>query len=365
MLNLGPGEAELARESLNLTELLRNYLAYGIVAVDDQERITTFSPEAAALTRLASDQVLNNPVRVLPAALSELIQETLRTGQPVIDRQIVLGPVGSEEIKVRVSTSADAASRRGVIAILNDAGATGKLERDMRRLDRLASIGTLAASMAHEIKNALVPIKTFVDLLVARDPANELAGIVGREMRRVDSIVSQLLKFSGPAKPTFAPVRVHEILERSLQLFGPQFDSRRIRHSRSFAADRDLVHGDAYQLEQAFINLFFNALEAMSENDCIHVATEIVSRPDAGVEPSRGARPFLRIDFRDSGAGIAPEDLPRLYEPFFTTKPDGTGLGLPITRRIVQEHAGTIAVQSEPGRGTTFTLEFPLWQREP
>ena len=364
MLNLGSEEAETARESLNLTELLRNYLAYGIVAVDDQERVTAFSPEAAALTRLTSEQVLNHPLRVLPAALSEIIHETLRTGRPVINRQIALGSGEQAEVKIRVSTSA-ASSRHGVIAILNDAGATGKLERDMCRLDRLASIGTLAASMAHEIKNALVPIKTFVDLLVARDPANELAGVVGREMRRVDSIVSQMLKFSGPAKPTFAPVHVHEVLERSLQLIGPQFDARRIRHTRSFAAVSDLVSGDAYQLEQAFINLFFNALEAMGENGSFHVATEVAARPDDGTGQPPGPRRLIRIAVRDSGAGIAPENLSRLYEPFFTTKPDGTGLGLSITRRIVQEHAGSIAVQSDPGRGTTFTLEIPLWQHEP
>jgi two-component system NtrC family sensor kinase len=235
-----------------------------------------------------------------------------------------------------------------------------QLEERLERLDRLASMGTLAAATAHEIKNALVAGKTFIDLLLEKHKDAELAGVVRREMGRIDAIVSGMLKFAGPARPALSKVHLHEILEHSLRLVQHQLQAKHIALNRSFQAAPDLAQGNECQLQQAFVNLLLNALEAMGPGGSLLVATEIIppaARPAALGNPPGLAQ--LRVTVKDTGAGVAPENLPRLFEPFFTTKPDGTGLGLPITRRIILEHQGAITLQSQPGQGTTFQITLP------
>jgi len=227
-----------------------------------------------------------------------------------------------------------------------------RLDERLMQLDRLATLGTLAASMAHEIRNALVPGKTLVGLLLEKHPDAELAGMVRRELGRIDAIVTRMLKFSGSARLAFGEVHVHEVLEHSLRLVQPQLEGKYISLSRSFLAAPDLVRGDEYQLQQAFVNLFVNALEATGYKGTLSVTTETVSR---GVgDPAQ-----LRVTIKDNGTGIPPEVMGRLFEPFFTAKPHGTGLGLPITRRIVLEHHGDISVESQPGQGATFYVFLP------
>jgi signal transduction histidine kinase len=247
------------------------------------------------------------------------------------------------------------------LASLHDLGPLRNLEQRLRRLDRLASLGTLSASVAHEVKNALVAVKTFVDLLRDKHQDAPLADVVNREIRRIDSIVSQLLRYSGAARATFEPLHLHQVIDRALGLMQHQFEANKVQVTRSFAAAPDLVQGDAYQLEQAFMNLLLNAMEAMGGGGELTVATESASR-DRSPAP---AAPQVLLSFRDTGPGIAPEHLDRLFEPFFTTKSHGTGLGLPITRRIVEEHQGTIAVESQIGAGTEFRIALPAATKQP
>jgi signal transduction histidine kinase len=169
-----------------------------------------------------------------------------------------------------------------------------------------------------------------------------------------------MLKFAGPARPVFSDVHLHELLDHSLRLVQPQLEAKSIASSRSFQAAPDLVRGDEFQLQQAFVNLFLNALEAMAPEGTLSVATELISSKAQTAQPGGSAgRAQLRVTVKDDGAGIAPRDLAHLFEPFFTTKANGTGLGLSITRRIILEHQGTITVESQPGRGTAFHILLP------
>ena len=232
--------------------------------------------------------------------------------------------------------------------------------RLMHRLERLASIGTLSASMAHEMKNALVPVRTFVGLLLEKNPDAELAGTVHREMGRVDTIVSRMLKFAAPVKRAVSLVRLHELLDHSLRLVQHRVEGKLISFNRHFNASPDSFSGDDHQLEQAFVNLLLNAVEATGPEGAITVSTEAVTG-DAQVQlrEGGGTAGFLRVKITDTGAGIAAENLESIFEPFFTTKPSGTGLGLPVTRSIIEEHQGDIRVESQPGKGTTFTVLLP------
>jgi nitrogen-specific signal transduction histidine kinase len=367
MTNAGPNKMEETSESLDLAELLRKCLRYAVILVDERQQVAAINPEAEALLDANASDLLNRPLETLPRSMQQVLRETLATGKAVQDRQIQISVGDRGKVTLCIDTLAARTTSgevAGVVTTFNDLSAAQCLEQHMRRFDRLASIGTLSASMAHEIKNALVAVKTFVDLLLKENKEAELAGVVSREMRRIDSIVSQMLRFAGPAKPTFATVRIHEILEHALQLVQFQLEGKKIALHRSFGASPNWVRGDNYQLEQAFINLFFNAIEAMGPNGTLTITTEIIPAASPRHNLPEGKKlPLIAVSVKDSGTGVSPENIGRLFEPFFTTKPKGTGLGLSITRRIVQEHGGVITVESELNNGTTFAIAFPLLPR--
>lgn len=208
--------------------------------------------------------------------------------------------------------------------------------------------------MAHEVKNALVAVKTFSDLLTEKNQDVELADTVRREVRRIEAIVSQVLKFSRPSATANQPTHLHPLLDRCLQGLKPHLTSRRLTLVTRFGAQSDLIYGDEPHLEQAIINLILNAAEAVTGDGTITVETDNETDP---ASPS-GKHP-IRVTIRDTGPGIAAEDMARLFEPFFSTKPQGTGLGLAITRRIIHEHHGVIRAESEPGTGTAFHILLP------
>lgn len=348
-----------AVESLNLAPALRDCLAPGLLIVTQQGQILTCTPEAARFLELPPGSLTRTSQ--LPSLLQQSIRKVLVDHSPAFTHDLVLPRDAHfrRNLHVNVSPLQNTDPLQALV-VLNDITGFRQLEQTVTRLDRLATIGTLSASMAHEIKNALVAVKTFVDLLLEKNKDAELATIVGREMNRVNSIVRQLLKFGSPAGPTRSTVRLHDVLEHSLRMVQHQLDGKLISINRSFNAAPDAVQGDDCQLEQVFVNLFLNAIEATGDNGTLTVATELLAVTPSGFQLPRPIdQPHVRVTVADTGIGIEPDHLDRMFEPFFTTKTNGTGLGLPITRRIVQEHNGLITVQSEPNKGTTFSILFP------
>jgi signal transduction histidine kinase len=222
------------------------------------------------------------------------------------------------------------------------------LQENLRRLDRLASVGLIAASAAHEIKNGLTAIHTFTEVLLEKSEDTEMAGVVRRELKRIDSLVTQMLRFAAPKPASLMPVMVHQLLDHSLRLLEHQMNGRRISLKRDYRAAPGVVRGDESQLQQIFMNLMLNAIEAINGSGEVSVRTENVTE-------NSGAK-MLKVFIADTGSGIDAENLPRLFEPFFTTKKHGTGLGLAVCQRVAQEHRGCIEVQSTPGRGSTFIV---------
>lgn len=330
---------------LSFAEALHDCLNAAIIGVNPDQSVAIFNAHAEKLTGLSAVDVLNQPMKRLPAALREVLQQVLRSGKSLENAEISLEG-GILQATVLASPANGALA---VTAVLHDLSPAQRLEANLRQVDRLASVGALSASMAHEIKNAIVAVRAFVDLLVEENKSSELASMVGREMRRIDSIVSQMLRVAGPAKPTLGPIHLHSLLDHALHLVGHQLEAKQLKSRRQFRATSDLLKGDEYQLQQAFLNLFFNAIEAMKPGGQLSVSTETVARPRA-----------LRVQVSDTGAGIPAENIDRLFDAFFTTKQNGTGLGLPITRRIVEEHNGTIRVESQPDKGSTFQVTLPL-----
>jgi signal transduction histidine kinase len=333
--------------------LLQECLACGVLIVNARGRIAACTAEAAAHLRTKAERLRNAPAASLPAPLPRLIRDAAKSGQAATNLEILLKTSRRGATTLRASIlPVKTHAQSEVVVVLNNLTSAPVFEQNMRRLDRLASLGTLSASMAHEIKNAMVAIKTFTDLLVQKGQDTELTDVVSRELQRINAIVTQMLRFAAPKPAAFTAVHVHELLDHSLRLLHHQIAGKAISLQRRYEARADTVLGDDAQLQQAFMNVLLNALEAMSPEGVLTVATEIT-------EDKPGTR-LLQIRIQDTGVGIAPENLGRLFEPFFTTKKNGTGLGLAISQRIAHEHQGAIQAQSEVNCGSTFSFSLPL-----
>jgi signal transduction histidine kinase len=222
------------------------------------------------------------------------------------------------------------------------------------QLERLAALGAHSAGLAHELKNAFVPVKTMVQILREQHPKDELCDLVNRELVRIDSLLNQMLRLASPSPARHHPLSVHEVLAYSLRLLQPQLAAKGITIKTAWNAAPDQVNGSEHQMQQVIMNLVLNALEAMEQGGTLTVSTE--HRP-LNDDPS--ASPALAIQIGDTGCGMAPWVLSKLFSPFFTTKADGTGLGLHLTRRIIEDHQGVISAESSLGIGTVFAILLP------
>ena len=350
-------------------ETLLQNLTTGVVAADRNGLITVFNREVEQITGLTASELLARKISNLPEALRDILNQTLTCGERQEDREIALRSVDKNTV-LRASSSifhGQDGEPLGALMVLTDITTLKRLEMQIRRSDRLASLGTLSAGMAHEIKNPLVSIKTFAQLLPERyqdsDFRETFFSLIGHEVDRIDSLVNQLLRFARPAKPLLKPMHVHEVLEKALLLIGHRLYQKDIKLTRSWQAEVDTIRADADQIEQVFLNFFINALDAMKLGGSLTVATEIGTTetwPTALPGDSVDVREILRVTVQDDGIGIKPEDVAHVFDPFFTTKDYGTGLGLSVVHGIVQEHGGQIEVESELTRGTSFHILLPL-----
>ena len=355
-------------------DVLLDNLVTGVVAMDPHGIVTVCNREAHRILRLAAAaQVIGQPAaHVLPEALEAALRTSLSEGRGVRDVVAVLHPETGEPLPVRYGTAVfcgHSDAILGALLMIQDISTLRKLEEQVRRSDRLASLGTLAAGMAHEIKNPLVCLKTFVQLLPERfeDPdfRNTFAPLLGVEVQRIDTIVSQLLNFARPVKPVLGILSLHAAIQNSLHLVAQQLKSKQVRLVQQFDAGRDRVLGDDRMLNQVFVNLLLNGIDAMSDGGVLTVRTRVTGCPPS-VQPLNPPGPsYIELEIRDTGIGIPPADLPHIYDPFFTTKANGTGLGLSIAYGIVCEHQGVIDVTSGPEEGSCFRVSLPLLPETP
>ena len=363
--------AELFTEVQNAriyNEILLQNLTTGVIAADAAGRITVFNQEAAQIAGLNRNGG-ERTVADLPLPLRNIIQTTLGSGERQEDREVELRAAGGSTF-ARASSATfhgQGGELLGALMVVTDITAVKRLELQIRRSDRLASLGTLSAGMAHEIKNPLVSIKTFAQLLPERyqesDFRETFSSLIVHEIDRIDSLVNQLLRFARPAKPLLRPTHVHEVLEKALRLVQHRLYQKEIKLTRAWEARLDTIRADSDQMEQVFLNFFLNAMDAMKRGGELTVTTEIRSG-DSLVTPllphDEDGHEALRISIRDTGEGINKDDIARVFDPFFTTKDFGTGLGLSVVHGIVEEHGGQIEVESELAKGTSFHISLPL-----
>jgi len=345
--------------ALSFAHLVRDDMACAVLVFDANHNLTFHSPEATRMLGLASPLRSGMSARELPAQFHVMLKAAAESDSSITCADMLKAKDGSPAfLRLSALPLQSGAPNSQIAIMIQDMSLARRLEEDIRQLDRLASVGTLAAEMAHEVRNALVAVKTFVDLLLEQQPEAELAETVRREMKRIDSIVAQVLKYSRPAAPEFQSTGIHALLERSLRLVKPRCEGRNITVVTRFAASPDGIHGNESHLEQAVLNLLLNATEAMSGDGTLTVETDLVTNHNEDSMQTLSQRQ-LRIVIRDTGAGISSEEMAHLFEPFYSTKKNGTGLGLAITRRIIHEHHGLISAESEPGKGSSFQILLP------
>ncbi|HEY7163387.1 MAG TPA: ATP-binding protein [Candidatus Binatia bacterium] len=231
-------------------------------------------------------------------------------------------------------------------------------QNTIRRADRLSSLGLLTAGLAHEIRNPLVAIRTFTQLLPERyDDAEFREGFQGLALKEVDRIcglINDLLSFARPSRPNIAEEDMNDVVDGIARILETEAKEKGVQIKREFATNLPKAWIDREQLKQVFMNLILNAIQAIRDGGSIVIATRSHSTDQQG-QPGR----FVQVEIRDTGMGIPEENLEHIFDPFFTSKDEGSGLGLSISHQIVQEHGGFILVQSKVGEGTSFLINLP------
>ena len=357
---------KLEEVNLHLERIMEN-MRGGVVAVDQNGLITTVNQVARDIL---GDIQPGQHIDELRSQVGEILRRTLQESRSISDFEtVIVGPDG-ETIPVLLSTSRLARSDKedmGAMALVFNMAQIKRLEANVQRADRLSSLGTVAAGMAHEIKNPLVSIKTFTQLLPARHADAEFrttfVEIVLHEVERINSIVTRLLDFARPKPVRFAPQNLVQIIENVLTLVENQTRKAGIRVTVDLPAQARPISGDEQQLHQVFLNLLLNAIDALQESHERHLG--VTMRYDRAHLRRKNAPPLLDaecviVSVSDSGCGITTDRLEQVFTPFFTTKASGSGLGLSVVQGIVTSHGGTIDVSSILGMGTLFTVMFPL-----
>jgi two-component system NtrC family sensor kinase len=352
-------ELELLKE---FNESIVESVNVGLLAVDLDGRVTRCNSALEEMLSVRRDETVGHFVEDLFAEdFAETLRQVLgnarwrltelrhiyklhtatREGRPLV-LNIALAPLKS-----------DSQGRTGAIVVLEDVTSRMRLEEQLQQREKLSSIGLLAAGVAHEVNTPLTGVSSYTQMLLGMipetDPKHTLLQKVRRQADRASNIVNNLLNFSRTGSATeFNELNVNRVLEDTLQLLEPQLRRSQIEIVRDYDEDLLKVFANAGKLQQIFTNLILNARDAIPEGGQIILST---SNKDDSV----------LIEISDTGIGIAPENVAKIYDPFYTTKGvgRGTGLGLAVSYGIVQEHSGHISVESTPGRGTTFRITLP------
>ncbi|HEY2361594.1 MAG TPA: ATP-binding protein [Candidatus Angelobacter sp.] len=337
-------------------------ISVGVLAVDLEDRIESWNSQMEVMYAMPRSLVLNERLsEVFPA---EFMEEFYRVRQNPGIHNLYKFRLHTRAGDVRIANVAIAplVTRKfnviGRLIIVDDITERMELESQLSQAEKLSSIGLLAAGVAHEVNTPLAVISSYAQMLTKQINGDAKLGPllekITRQTFRASEIVNNLLNFSRTGATEFSAIDLNKIITETLTLLEHQLRTSHVKVQTNLYAGLPLIHGNSGKLQQVFLNLFLNAKDAMAgKGGTLHIST---TNGDS-----------VQVNISDSGAGIAPEHINKIYDPFFTTKnvpregqSRGTGLGLSVTYGIIQEHAGKIRVDSQPGQGTTFQLEFPM-----
>jgi PAS domain S-box-containing protein len=379
LLSVLAGQLAITLENVQLfqqTEALRMFnediirnMTNGLIAIDQDGYVTAFNPAAATMLGYQAEETLWQPLHRLTSQgedLSRIFNETLTSGKSYAHQEIALRHRTGTILPVSVSTAplgtgATVDYPVGVVGVLEDLSEIKAMEAERRRLDRLAALGEMSAVVAHEIRNPIAGIAAGIDYLTRHAPKDspeyEGAAMMRGEIQRVNRILEDILFVARPTRLRLSSEDIGQILESVLKRCSAQVKESQVKVTSHYGENLPQLRVDRQRLEQVFTNLIINATQAMPHGGELSLQTDLAPGQNGT------ALEQIRVVIADTGPGIPTEAQQQIFEPFFTTKTRGTGLGLTVARRIVEEHGGAIKVQSEAAQGTCFVISLPVAQR--
>jgi len=357
---LGPDELQtylvrLAREK-GFLETVFNTLQEGVVVLDEKARMEYWNRSACRLLSIPEDGPMHAPLGKYLRGISW--EELVRSGE-VSTRKLEIDYPEHRVLRFYLLPVEEPSPGRLHVVIFHDVTREESAVRKTMETERLQALTLLAAGVAHELGNPLNSLNIHLQLMQRdlKDVPSETAiklrdsiQIAQNEIGRLDAIVSQFLKAVRPTQPQLQPADIRMILADTMELMHHELEDRDIIVEEDLAANLPTVLADREQIKQVFYNLIRNAAQSMPKHGILRIKIE-------------GNAEWVVISFADNGSGISVEDLPRVFEPYFTTKENGSGLGLIIVQRIVREHGGELELESNRGRGTTMRIKLPLTEK--
>lgn len=359
------GSVEEARRERVFTSQLLEGMVSAVAAIDDHDRIRSANaaffqifPQATIGASIFEKFASDASLKMLEAAIGSRVDRASYRGRwdcPADEdrEQAQTFDVYSSPLAINDAP--------GQILTLVDVTQAAEAERGLRRQESLAAVGQATAQVAHEIRNPLGSIRLGVSML--RDSVNDEEGLrtielVERGIKHLSKLVVDVAQFSRRKALEQAHVDLHELVNHSLDLVADKINEKETPIETRLADQKLVGHWDFDQLSQVFVNIIANAIDASAKQGRVAIATEVISV--ASDEDDRVVTRHARVTIADEGSGMDKATLDRIFEPFFSTKKRGTGLGLAIVKQIVEQHEGTITVESSPGTGTTFRIDLPL-----
>lgn len=340
-------------------------MASGLVSVDPDGRVVTVNSRARSLLGLGDSDVsgrkLPEIIEIAPRGVAAGVARVLSGEKSVVESDAEL-TIAGQRLPVSLSASSlrdEDANRSGSVILFQDLREVEALKAEVERARHLAAIGRLAAGVAHEVRNPLSSLKGFAQLLRGKfGPGSDeerYSDIMIEEVERLDRVVQELLDFAKPVQPDRSPTDPNSLVDEAMALVSEDAGFRNVSITRRLADGLPRVLVDQFQIRQVLLNILLNAIEAMGGGGTLTIETSLAA--DREESPAGG---FVSISVTDTGPGLNVQEIDKLFEPFYTTKQKGTGLGLTIVSRLIEQNGGHIGVASEVGKGSTFSIRLPV-----
>lgn len=370
----GEGEIAMLGSAFNnmissINQYLLQTMSGGVVTINEKGHITSMSSDAEVIIGLSAQKFIGRHIsEMIPrtkenAPFHETIESTLKDRRTFVGKEMIITTEDRDQIPISISTSflKDRDNTLiGLIISFDDVAHLRKVQEQMRTVDRLTTLGGLAAGIAHQVRNPLCSIRGLAQLLKESGDSNQemlqdYSNVILSDVDRIDKVVERLLKFIQPTTSDWRFCGVTQVVEDTIMLAKHDIRNKEIDIQCEIVGQIPDVLCQEENLMQALLNLMLNAIQAIKERGVLKVLVKHVVDPS--VQDDLGE---LLIQVIDNGPGISPENLGRIFNPSFTTKDDGAGFGLVITRQTVEAHGGRISVESEPGIATTFSIWLPV-----